>query len=86
MFQVLNQQKEGYEIKLDDIKSLSAAELRTAEQKAKLELEAQAKNYEAKLAQSQAQSKERERIISQNAQDDLDRTKRSYESIIQKKG
>ncbi|MEO5971239.1 MAG: hypothetical protein ABIQ95_15025 [Bdellovibrionia bacterium] len=81
----LADQKENQDIKLDDIKTQNANELRIAEMKFKADLAAQAKSYEVKIAQNQAQSNERERVISQNFQDELDRTRRAYELVIQKK-
>jgi hypothetical protein len=81
----LADQKENYDIKLDDIKSQSSKELRIAEMKNRADLEAQAKHYEFRIAQNQAQSNERERVISQNFQEELDRTRRAYELVIQKK-
>jgi len=81
----LAEQKENYEIKLDDTKTQAATDIRATELKGKIDMENQAKTYETKLAQNQAQSKERERTISQNFQDELDRTRRAYELVIQKK-
>jgi hypothetical protein len=81
----LADQKETYENKLDDIRTKNSMELHNSEIKQKLELETQAKGYDQKLAQIQVQAKERERVISQNFQDELDRTKRAYELVLQKK-
>jgi hypothetical protein len=81
----LADQKTEYEFLIEDTKVQARLEVQNAERRARQELELQAKGYEQRLAQLEAQNKERERYIMQNYQDELDRTRRSYELINKKK-
>jgi hypothetical protein len=78
-------QKTEMDFKLQDVKAESQVELRATERRAKQELEAQARGYEQRIAQLEAQNKERERYITQNYQEELDRTRRSHELLSKKK-
>jgi len=81
----LADQKSEYDFKLEDLKAQAQLDARNAERLSKKEIEEQAKGYEQRIAQLEAQSQERERYMAQNYQDELDRTKRSYELISKKK-
>ncbi|MFZ9595871.1 MAG: hypothetical protein ACO3A2_07310 [Bdellovibrionia bacterium] len=81
----LQKLKEDHENNLDIVKTQAIVDVHATEQRLKQEIEAQGKSHEQKLAQALAQHKERERIAEQNYQDEIDRTKRSYELLIQKK-
>ncbi len=81
----LADQKTDSDTKLDDLKTQSQSDIRDNERRAKQELELQAKGFEQRVAQLEAQGKERERYMAQTYQDELDRTKRSYELASKKK-
>jgi hypothetical protein len=81
----LSEQKTEFDFKLEDLKAQTNVDLRAAERRSKQELELQAKGYEQRIAQIDAQNKERERYIAQGYQDELDRTRRSYELLNKKK-
>ena len=81
----LADQKAESDFQVENLKAQAQLDLRNLERKSKQELEAQAKGYEQRLTQAEAQSKERERYMTQNYQEELEKTKRSYEFISKKK-
>ena len=81
----LTDQKSDYDNQIDEIKAQNLRDLRDLERKNKQEIEAQSKGYDQRLIQGEAQSRERERNITQSYQNELDRTRRSYELLSQKK-
>ncbi len=81
----LGDQKAESDFKIEDLKTQSQTDLRDMERHNKQELELQSKGYEQRIAQLETQGKERERYISQLYQDELERTKRSYELLSKKK-
>lgn len=81
----LADQRSDYENRIDDLKSQNLRDLRDVDRKSKQETEMQLKAFEQRIIQAEAQSKERERSIIQSYQNELDRTRRSYELRSQKK-
>jgi len=81
----LSDQKTEYEFELENQKVEFQSEVRNLDRKSKSDLEAMSKSYEQRIAQLDAQNKERERSVAQTYQDDLDRTRRSYELLSKKK-
>lgn len=82
--QLANQKTESDFI-IDELKSQAKMDLREVEQRSRKELEQQAANYEQRIAQLEAQRKERERAMSESFQNEIDRTRRSYELLAKKK-
>ncbi len=81
----LSDQKNSYESQIEELKAQSQIDLRESERRMKQELDIQAKNYDQRMIQTEAQTKEHEQLLAQNYQNELDRTKRSYEIINKKK-
>ncbi len=81
----LADQQADFEKKQEELKSQSQIGMRDVERRSKQDLEVLSKNYEQKLVQLEVQHKERERYLEQNFQDEIDRTKRSYEFLNKKK-
>lgn len=81
----LADQKLEYEFMIDDLKTQARLDLRDAERRSKQDLQSQMASYEQRIAEIQLQNKEHERYVAQGYQDELDKTRRSYELLSKKK-
>ncbi|MCM2321974.1 MAG: hypothetical protein NDJ90_01795 [Oligoflexia bacterium] len=82
----LADQKQEYELLLEELKSKNELQLRDAERRTKLAVEEEKRTADQKLAQAEQQHKERERYLTENFEEQLEKVKRSNALLIQKKG
>jgi hypothetical protein len=81
----LADQKLGYELQIDEIKTHADEGVREGERKSRIALDEQGRSYEQRIAQLEQQHKERERYISDQYNDQLEKLRRSNALLVSKK-